>query len=453
MPQKSQIFKIVSFLLQAMFILLLLSGCKSNDYENAKLCYDNRNFSQAIALLEELGDYKDSKDLLKNAYREWVLDIIDDSKYSDEEKGYASYSERYDRAIRIIDSAGENWDDPQIIQDINLERLILSPSLVMFNSLDDEYKKRALDRLFEEVKENFHLSSVEIILQGMNLLDDQRREDFYSLLTINICRFLETAYEGQYNYFSNIVSDEYNFTGVQLVECLSKSVSPIIDGENKDRLYQGVIAGMDDADKWYISLHEETNWLGIYGALLNFLGEYKDTSNALKRIDQYRIIDYFTEEEFTNNNEEFGTSPHPNTVLLVGFDSVICTTVKRISRGNIYFTNEPSLANLILYIGKNDRIVDTVEYKYSSGNTISVKFYETDYHIRLLNSPVLYDEGTNALYNEVFTAEANSPQPSYLEGSDQYRLGEDRSWLGYETTEEIAMHLISLINENTMKQD
>ena len=43
---------------------LLLGGCKSSDYDKAVQSYENKEYSEAITSLNELGDYKDSKQLL-----------------------------------------------------------------------------------------------------------------------------------------------------------------------------------------------------------------------------------------------------------------------------------------------------------------------------------------------------------------------------------------------------
>jgi hypothetical protein len=59
--------KKISLVLIVVFILVMFTGCKKSDYNEAIELMNNGNYEQAIVLLEELGDYEDAAAKLAEA--------------------------------------------------------------------------------------------------------------------------------------------------------------------------------------------------------------------------------------------------------------------------------------------------------------------------------------------------------------------------------------------------
>lgn len=56
------------YILMVVVLALLLTGCKSNDYEKAVALHEEGKYEEAIVLFLELEDYKDSADRLQDCY-------------------------------------------------------------------------------------------------------------------------------------------------------------------------------------------------------------------------------------------------------------------------------------------------------------------------------------------------------------------------------------------------
>lgn len=92
-------------------IAVMLSGCKSSDYKKASGLMDSGSYEEAIAIFEELGDYKDSADLITDCQYGSAVAIydsgdfktsiekfkaLDDYKYSEEYVKNAMWEILYD---------------------------------------------------------------------------------------------------------------------------------------------------------------------------------------------------------------------------------------------------------------------------------------------------------------------------------------------------------------------
>ena len=119
--------------LVAIVMLLCLSGCKSNDYKSAQQLYADREYDDAIAMFTELGDYKDSADMINACNYGKATDLFDEEKYEEaaqifEALGdykdsedmietcatHAETAEKYDEAIAIYNGLRQNTDDTEL---------------------------------------------------------------------------------------------------------------------------------------------------------------------------------------------------------------------------------------------------------------------------------------------------------------------------------------------------
>ena len=86
---------------------LLLSSCQSSDYSKAKEYLDSGEYENALTILESLGDYEDSKDLIKECKYGIALNLINDKQY--------------EKAISSLSVLGDYKDSIKKIDECNIE--------------------------------------------------------------------------------------------------------------------------------------------------------------------------------------------------------------------------------------------------------------------------------------------------------------------------------------------
>ncbi len=64
-----------------LLIAISLAGCKSRDYENAVKAIKNKEYETAFELLEDLGDYRDCRQLLTNNIKEYASSLAKKDYY------------------------------------------------------------------------------------------------------------------------------------------------------------------------------------------------------------------------------------------------------------------------------------------------------------------------------------------------------------------------------------
>lgn len=87
-------------LLLTVCMAVSLCGCSSSDYKKAVSLLDAGEYADAITLLEELGDYEDSAELLKSACSTYGQQLVDSADTLDEHK----------MAIELLEKAEESKD-------------------------------------------------------------------------------------------------------------------------------------------------------------------------------------------------------------------------------------------------------------------------------------------------------------------------------------------------------
>ena len=88
-------------LLLALCLCLSLCACSSGDYKKATNAYTQGDYAAAALLFEQLGDYKDSAELLKDCRYQQALQRIAD--------------EEYDEALALLEPLGEYKDSAERI--------------------------------------------------------------------------------------------------------------------------------------------------------------------------------------------------------------------------------------------------------------------------------------------------------------------------------------------------
>ncbi|MBE6608636.1 MAG: RHS repeat protein [Ruminococcaceae bacterium] len=75
--------KIISILLLVCFAIGCLTSCSNMKYEKALELIENGEYEEAYAIFEELGDYKDSKEQIKQLNYNQAIDFIEEGKYEE----------------------------------------------------------------------------------------------------------------------------------------------------------------------------------------------------------------------------------------------------------------------------------------------------------------------------------------------------------------------------------
>ena len=101
--------KTVSILLAAV-LLFSLSGCAKNDYDAAIALLDSGNYSDARESFAALGDYKDSKEMIKKCDYQMAEQLLDD--------------QQYDEAIEYFIMAGDYEDSKEMIDACNYQKAL-----------------------------------------------------------------------------------------------------------------------------------------------------------------------------------------------------------------------------------------------------------------------------------------------------------------------------------------
>ena len=68
-------------LVLALLLALTLTGCKSNDYKSAVNAMERGDYATAAQQLEALGDYQDSKQLMKQCRYALAVEDFNAGKY------------------------------------------------------------------------------------------------------------------------------------------------------------------------------------------------------------------------------------------------------------------------------------------------------------------------------------------------------------------------------------
>lgn len=95
--------KKIYLLFSLLLIVLIATGCVSKDYEEAQSELEGGNYNAAIDILESLGNYKNSNELLSEAKRLKAQQLSDDGQYS-EALVLLEGIDNYDDASELIES-------------------------------------------------------------------------------------------------------------------------------------------------------------------------------------------------------------------------------------------------------------------------------------------------------------------------------------------------------------
>lgn len=81
---------------------ILLSGCgKGSDYKDAMSLYENGNYHEASIKFTELGDYENSKEMVKTCRYEEAKALLDTGKFEDARRIFADLGD-YERSVEYV---------------------------------------------------------------------------------------------------------------------------------------------------------------------------------------------------------------------------------------------------------------------------------------------------------------------------------------------------------------
>lgn len=107
-PTKTSIF--IGVILS--LILLFQSGCSNSDYEKAKSLFNSGNYNEAIVAFQQLGDYEDSAEMVKECQYQLALQAINNHKYEE--------------ALNILTTIADYKDSEEIESSIKWDYVLAS---------------------------------------------------------------------------------------------------------------------------------------------------------------------------------------------------------------------------------------------------------------------------------------------------------------------------------------
>ena len=128
-------------------LIFLLTACDSSKYSQAKSAYDSEDYETAISLFEELGDYENSKEMLKDSLDTYIIDLryarewekatvylekyktlVSESKYKEiyceAIEGFVSgfcYDEKWEKATSIVDDCCDEFNVENLYSQITYQ--------------------------------------------------------------------------------------------------------------------------------------------------------------------------------------------------------------------------------------------------------------------------------------------------------------------------------------------
>ncbi len=138
--------KLVALLL-ALSMAVALCGCMSEDYKKAVSLFEYERFDDAQAVFEELGDYKDSRDQVKNCKYQKAMKMIEQHQYRDAQTVLEELEDYRDCKVKLcevlINQIGYlSKYDPSYSSISAAER-----ALSYYESLDESEKSQVANRI------------------------------------------------------------------------------------------------------------------------------------------------------------------------------------------------------------------------------------------------------------------------------------------------------------------
>lgn len=153
----------MSILLLASSLLLLTTACDSSDYKKAVELYEYGQYDQAIAMFEQLGDYKDSAQMVQTCTYGKAKSFYDAGKYAE--------------AIPLFEKTQDYQDSADLIKkakvllaEAEYNKGNLTEAVTLLIEVKDlEAAQNLLHKImFDEINETY----IEYLEDGINLVND-----------------------------------------------------------------------------------------------------------------------------------------------------------------------------------------------------------------------------------------------------------------------------------------
>ncbi|OAM90702.1 hypothetical protein OH491_02820 [Termitidicoccus mucosus] len=350
-----------------------------------------KHYAYAEKLFGELGDYKDSIDLYKEAaYRSGIAYAgRNDFAKSDLERAYRQFL----KAGNYKDAAGRALEVSLAITDKLLRGNSHNLLAGFFGKLDaahkggnaamiQQYALEKIEKLLGKESDALDLLSdsernyLREILERKSLPDEINKAFYDSILSGNIKSMLKAR--------------------MNLLEIIKNDAPPMPENI-REKLYGEVSRQLADRHFWRAnnSTHLQENAMRILG----LIGDYKDAGDLRRRIENAWKTPVIKAEDWPAQSAKAGAHPRPRTICVVvshdgkdGFVSSrfqeLCEEIKHRSAGSVFMTDDAGNASAILHCKIGHSFWSA--FQYSGGTTGDYYHTSLAVELRSTDGGVLY---------------------------------------------------------------
>ncbi|GEM_PF-6847033 len=326
----------------------------------------------AAELFDTFGDYKKSKKLAGKARYEAATYFYE--KYEREQNRLY-----WERAYRLFSKAGEYAD--AIDKTLNYSASVLKKDLDFNETKKHDEFPKDIAKLFDVFDEKSKETHAHIIFEyaATHLGSPDWGKDDVSTFKNTLVR-KEKRESFLYDlYLLNIIK-EYKYATEDLCE---KMYRVGVDRVDNDKFWK------EEARR--INSYELKNRKHLQAEIFDYLDNYKNSRNWLKRIKEFDFCDAFiTQTAYSEMADQTGSDPHPRTILiLISSEQMdldnsfyiksdvhnLAKWLKSEIRGNVFFTRNPSEACIVIEKKISHTFYKSFRY---TGKINIVKYYHTN---------------------------------------------------------------------------
>ena len=404
-------------------------------------------YEWAAELFDELDDYKDSKELAKEARYHAAVYFYE--QYNKNHKEYY-----LTRAYQLLLKAGEYKDASDMA--VEYSAIMLQDALdynekrkpheesenisKLFMSFDEKSKEKNADLIYQRAIGYFEYDPISEadyrgrsefidaehgkLLHYLNIVKDDVviadsiKEKLYNIAMIDIKKLVEKTNRD----FPNTTSYDWR----QPTEDNIYTIVSILKEDNvlKEKLYCFVRDNIENPNFWdnfyQIKGFSKEPIHKLHNFVFQQIKNYKDTTDWYKRLIYANEIPTIDEDSLKNRTSRIGISPQPRTVIAIG--GMYNSSLKQEMKGNIFFTDDVEKACAIIHSEKNHYLWKTVDYVRGS----PVKYYNTTIIVKIfsVNEKLLYSKSLSGNFSQPYQRVSQGITELYAEPKGDINITE-----------------------------
>jgi hypothetical protein len=427
-----------------------LTSCASAEeqaYQDGKKAMENHAYSIAALEFEGILDYKDSAELYLEASYQAGLSNLDNQRYLYALEAFRDAGEYKDAGTLASRSAYEafnyylkNSSDTPTIGFDEMVDAMNDADQVKASTLYYDYYSTADVHPYSWRQWRADATGVgsQAAYQSM---DDQGKLNKANVVARSLLAYLNG---GVTTYFDEYDNDRSAEDTLEDAEALL-GMSPLpAQAESVASLYDAAVDTMGKVENWVYdpgSFYDPKVGFRFYSGLWHMLGDYKDSADWRRRAENATVLPVVLEDSYRAQASNAGTQAQPRTVLFVsptGPDDFAATGLgaqtveklkaqaesgvvhylnqylKALSLGDIYYTDDPSRAGIVIVVTSRSLSQGAYNYVDAEGKASSVRYTDTEIHVLATDAQsgrVVFDETQTAAVgdpDQMLPADASS---------------------------------------------